>query len=298
MILIFISIALLAILVATYFCFRRLRFLTWVVREIKWNLQINDNSTLLSRLYNSQVWINRTRNHPNPLCRYGLKVFSQNDEDGITMEILRRLDANAGCYLEFGVGNGKENNTLILGALGWRGHWFGNEELVIDTENTERLGYTKTWVTRENILELCGQTGFKTSDIDVISLDLDGNDLYFCQELLEGGYKPALFIVEYNASFPPPIKFCVDYDAEFSWTNDTHQGASLASFNDLFAGHGYTLICCNAWNGVNAFFVRSEFIKHFDDVPTDIRQIYVPSNLLPAAPLHPMSLRSIATLLR
>ncbi len=169
---------------------------------------------------------------------------------------------------------------------------------MIDTENTERLAHTKTWVTRENILDLCGKTGFKTREIDVISLDLDGNDLYFCQELLEGGYKPVLFIVEYNASFPPPIRFCVDYDAESSWNADTHHGASLASLNDLFVGHGYTLICCNAWNGVNAFFVRSEFITHFDDVPTDIRQIYVPSNVLPVAPLHPMSSRSIATLLR
>lgn len=28
-------------------------------------------------------------------------------------------------YTEFGVGNGSENNTLILASLGWRGECFG-----------------------------------------------------------------------------------------------------------------------------------------------------------------------------
>ena len=64
-------------------------------------------------------------NHPNPLHRCGRKAFSQSDEDGITLEIIRRLALSRGCYAELGVGNGLENNTLVLAAIGWRGFWVG-----------------------------------------------------------------------------------------------------------------------------------------------------------------------------
>ena len=68
------------------------------------------------------------RSHPNPLNRFGRKCFSQSNEDGITLEILRRIGRlGPGAYTEFGVGNGAENNTLILAAMGWKGFWVGNE---------------------------------------------------------------------------------------------------------------------------------------------------------------------------
>jgi hypothetical protein len=54
----------------------------------------------------------------NPLNKCGRKYFSQADEDGITLEILRRIDARSGTFAEIGVGNGLENNTLILLAAG------------------------------------------------------------------------------------------------------------------------------------------------------------------------------------
>ena len=57
-----------------------------------------------------------------------------------------------------------------------------------------------------------GKSDLGVDDVDLISVDLDGNDLYFCEELLKKGFNPSVFIVEYNAKFPPPIQFCIDYD--------------------------------------------------------------------------------------
>src|SRR6516225_11835412 len=66
--------------------------------------------------------------HGNPLNRFGKKCFSQSDEDGITLEILRRIGVlESGVFAEFGVGDGTENNTLILAALGWKGFWVSGE---------------------------------------------------------------------------------------------------------------------------------------------------------------------------
>lgn len=218
----------------------------------------------------------RQMQHPNTFSRYGKKCFSQTDEDGITLEILRRLNLNNGTFAEFGVGDGTENNTLILLALGWKGFWVGGENLSFSVDNSNRLDHQKQWVTRSNILDLYKKGLEKTGSdfVEVISLDLDGNDLYFCEELLSYGAKPYLFIVEYNAKFPPPIRFSIDYDPQHVWKGDDYQGASLMSFYDLFKKYGYSPVCCNAATGSNAFFVLSENISKFPEVPEDINSIY------------------------
>ena len=50
------------------------------------------------------------------------------------------------------------------------------------------------------------------SKIDVLSLDLDGNDIYILEELIKQIKQPSLIIAEYNAKFPPPIKFKIKYE--------------------------------------------------------------------------------------
>ena len=91
----------------------------------------------------------------NPLNKYGKKCFSQSDEDGITIEILKRLDhLDKGNFLEFGVGDGTENNTLILKSLGWKGAWIGNQDLIISYKNSEEFVYIKEFVNINNIINL------------------------------------------------------------------------------------------------------------------------------------------------
>jgi hypothetical protein len=220
------------------------------------------------------------RSHPNPLNKFGTKCFSQTDEDGITLEILRRIDSvNDGTFAEFGVGDGTENNTLILKALGWKGFWVGGEELAFKTEeNNHSFVYLRDWITLENIVELAerGRKALNAGKVDVISLDLDGNDFYFVEKLLSNGFNPKLFIVEYNAKFPPPVKWKISYDPQHVWNFDDYFGASLASFVELFEQHGFRLVCCNSHTGANAFFVRQEFMSAFADVPQDMKDIYVP----------------------
>jgi len=135
----------------------------------------------------------------------------------------------------------------------------------------------REFITLDNIVQLAGRgTDFlRTSDLDVVSLDLDGNDYYFVQSLLGSGIKPKLFIVEYNGKFPPPIQFEIAYNPNQIWQGDDFYGASLTSFSELFSEFGYRLICCNAQTGVNAFFIRSDKAHLFPEVPHDIKDIYV-----------------------
>src|SRR5215471_12128492 len=49
----------------------------------------------------------------SPLLAHGLKVYSQNDEDGLIEAILRRCELTAaGTFVVLGVGETTENNTL------------------------------------------------------------------------------------------------------------------------------------------------------------------------------------------
>lgn len=216
--------------------------------------------------------------HVNPLNSFGGKVFSQTDEDGITLEIIKRLNLKNGVFAEFGVGNGLENNTLLLAALGWKGFWVGGEDLAFNYRKTQRFFYQKSWITLENIVQLAnnGMHEVDAKSIDVVSLDLDGNDIYFVEALLSGGVTPKLFVVEYNAKFPPPINFKIKYDPAHQWKSDDYFGAALMDFFELFDKRNYRLICCNAHTGANAFFVKKEFAGLFEDIPVDVSKLYMP----------------------
>jgi hypothetical protein len=239
--------------------------------------------------------------HPNPLNRFGRKCFSQADEDGITMEILSRIGAlRNGAYLEFGVGNGTENNTLIPASLGWKGAWVGGEPLAFRSEPNGKFLFMQQWITLENILELAAR-GMKHLDvpgIDVLSLDLDGNDIYFAERLLSSTLRPKLYIVEYNAKFPPPVEFQVAYDAAAVWHGDDYFGASLSSFDKLFSRFDYRLVCCNSHTGCNAFFVDAAYSDKFQDVPTEIGSLYSEPNYRSYNNFsHPVSTRTIERIL-
>lgn len=224
------------------------------------------------------LWRERQLAHPNPLTRFGRRCFSQGDEDGLVMEFTRRLGIERGHFVEFGVGNGMENNSLILLALGWRGAWIGGEDLAFDPSASDKLFFFKDWVTADNMFDLfgrgCAALGQPPADIDLVSMDLDGNDHHYCRELLAKGIRPRLFVVEYNSKFPPPVEFVMEYDARHRWGGDDHFGASLSSFDTLFREFGYRLICCNAATGANAYFVPEDLADRFPEAPERIEDIF------------------------
>ncbi|MCA0034770.1 hypothetical protein [Mesorhizobium sp. B263B2A] len=225
-------------------------------------------------------WMAKRANSANPLVRSGAKYFSQNDEDGILIEILRRIGLEEGVALELGVGNGLENNSLILLMLGWKVAWIGNDELSFTLpDKCTNLRFSKKWITKENCVEVVSGSlaSIDAQGADVISVDLDGNDIYILETLLEAGHRPEVYVVEYNGKFPPPVKWRIKYDSSYSWDASDYQGASLQEFIDVMRSAGYVLVCCNV-TGANAFFVKSDRLNKFSDVPTDIQELFFPSD--------------------
>ena len=269
-----------------------------IKKYVKKVLSVVSNSIGVKELYELMLhkeFRERQNLHCNPLNKSKFFGFSQSEEDGITLEILNRISVNDGFFVEFGVGNGLENNTAILLAAGWKGAWYGGEKLAFSLEDSSKLTFTKVWIKRSNIVELYNRT---SKNADVVSLDLDGNDIYLVEELLSNGIKPKLFIVEYNGKFPPSIDFKINYSDDHVWTSDDYFGASLASFNKLFVSHGYTLVCCNT-SGANAFFVENSFMESFKDVPKDINELYCePFYFLRKRKMNPTSPKTLELLVK
>jgi hypothetical protein len=225
--------------------------------------------------------IARPRNaHPKRLLRYGFKVFSQSDEDGIIQEIFNRIGTTNRTFIEFGVETGIECNTVKLLLEGWRGLWL--EGLATNVANIRtnfssfvdagRLQTVEAFITAENIDALFVQGGV-TGEIDLLSIDMDRND-YWVWKAIEV-VKPRVVAIEYNATLRPPLSLVVPYDARAIWNQTNYFGASLEALTRLGREKGYRLVGCN-FAGSNAFFVRNDATgDHFFD-PATSEELYEP----------------------
>lgn len=201
---------------------------------------------------------------PKHLLPFGYKVYAQTDEDGIIAEIFRRIGTTARRFVECGIGDGLENNTAALIFDGWRGLW-------IDASTTHVAAVRRHWsrliaegtltivqalVTVDNINQLIHEN-CADHEIDLLSIDIDGNDWHVLKAV--STISPRVVVVEYNAKFRPPIKYCMAYDPEYAWDGTDCHGASLQVLADGMSEKGYALVGCSI-SGTNAFFVRGDLV--------------------------------------
>ena len=219
---------------------------------------------------------------PGNPAGWGAKCFSQTDEDGIIYECLRRLAEQTSLtrtFIEFGCGDGRENNTHALVLHGFKGLWIegGSKNVAYMQEHlgsipTSRLRVLAMFVTLETLGDILNNclSFLGTEEVDFLSMDLDGNDYHFTQKCLEV-FSPKLLCVEYTAKFPPPLKIVMAYNPAHQWVGDDYQGASLQAWVDGLPG--YQLVCCNL-SGGNAFFVRRDLLVGFPSYT--VEELYQP----------------------
>lgn len=224
---------------------------------------VSNACTLDSVRYWEQTLQQPRYQEPKRLLVHGHKVYSQNDEDGLLAEILRRVGAPARRFVEIGVQTGVECNSTNLLLEGWSGVWIDGgaghfpaiRQRFGQLIDAGRLQALCEYVTPENVNALlraaCGG-----NEVDVLSIDIDMAD-YWVWKALE--LRPRVLMIEYNASWRPPAAIVVPYDAQRRWDGTNYFGASLGALEKLGREKGYSLVgCCFA--GVNAFFVRDDLV--------------------------------------
>jgi hypothetical protein len=242
------------------------------------NNNINNINNII-RVYNNYDYNYNKTLRPAPyLDSFGYKVYSQNDEDGIINEIFRRIGTTNKTFVEFGVQDGLESNCHFLLFNGWRGLWIdGNEKNIIKLKehfsepvSTKQLTAVNAFITVDNINDLIKENGFE-GEIDLLSIDIDGNDYWIWQAIK--CIQPRVVVIEYNAKFPPPCEWIMEYDPNHVWDASDKYGASLKSLELLGNKLGYRLVGTNIC-GINAFFVKNEGSKDLFPEPSTSENLY------------------------
>ncbi|CAB4907680.1 unannotated protein [freshwater metagenome] len=232
---------------------------------------ISDNNT-------KAKWGLTGRTVANPLTVPARKYWSQADEDGIIENILRRLPGTvAKTFVEIGVGDGSENNSVVLLSRGWEGLWFGGEDLCFEPAKNGLLTFHKVWISLEKfasvtnpLMEFSNKHG-----LGLLSIDLDGNDYFFLEAILEAGARPDILVAEYNARLPADVEWVMPYTPDHTWDGSDYYGMSLQSTCNLAATYDYVPVATSA-QGANVIFVLKKHMKLFADVPTDVHDLYMP----------------------
>jgi len=219
--------------------------------------------------------------NPKKLNRYEFKVFSQAGEDGIISEIFNRIGTTNKFFVEFGVGNGLENNSAYLLVKGWQGYWIEGSERFCksirqsfkDLIANQQLTLKNTFITAANIEDLFREGNVPT-ELDLLSIDIDGNDYWVWQAITN--YRPRVVIVEYNAIYPPESSWVMQYNPSHQWKYKSHVGSSLKALEKLGHQQGYKLVGCS-FSGVNAFFVREDLLADHFCSPFSAENHYEPA---------------------
>lgn len=205
--------------------------------------------------------------YPYSLTVHRFRLSSQNEEDGITLAILRRIGVTGRRFVELGSGASGGNSAFLARECGWTGLMVdGSEEKIAALRHKFsacNVIARAAWITRENVNQLVEESGF-AGEVDLLSIDIDGNDYWVWEALTV--CSPRLVIIEYNSLFGPTRAVTVPYDPKFdrhAYGAIPYHGASLAALAHLAGRKGYRLVATEP-RGINAYFIRNDLAP---DVP-------------------------------
>jgi hypothetical protein len=189
--------------------------------------------------------------------------FSQNGEDGITDYLCDRLLTPNRYFIEIGASNGLENNTSWLAMARRYGGLLidGDSSKVAEGRQTFKglnwaLDFAPLMITRDTVREIERLAVLRNPD--VLSLDIDSIDYYVAEALLNLGFRPRIFVVEYNSVFGPERSVAIPYSDGFNrhraHPSGYYYGVSVKGLRNLFGRFQYRFVTVEQ-NGLNAFFI-------------------------------------------
>jgi len=162
-----------------------------------------------------------------------VKKYCQTDEESVLLNLLDALPPVPRYVVDIGAGDGQNlSNTQIFVEMGW-------SACRLDCRYEDGDTLHKEFITRENITALLQKYDVPRS-FGVLSLDIDGNDLYVLDALL-AEYRPVIAVFEFNGCRPPESYDVIRYAPDFFIDGD-YYGASWSAFKHVFGLHGYTLV--------------------------------------------------------
>jgi hypothetical protein len=199
------------------------------------------------------------------LSDHGYDVYSQGGEDGIVERIFAIIGTTAKVCVEFGAWDGfyLSNTANLWAKQGWQGILIELDparfQQLVENTNRHHCRCVKAKVESvgENTLENILKREAVAGPIDLLSIDVDGDDYYILQSL--GELKPRVIICEYNPTIPPLMDLVAEPGNYF--------GCSPLSLVKLAEQKGYQLVAVTV---CNCLFVREEDFFRFADYETSL----------------------------
>lgn len=215
------------------------------------------------------------------LLDVGFKVYSQFNEDGILLYIFSILGTTNKKVVEICAGDGREcMATNLIINHGWEGLLFDGSEQAVENGNKFFASHKSTWlqppifkhawITKENVNKLIQDEGY-SGNIDLLSLDIDGNDYYIMEAI--DVIQPRVIICETHNVIPSDLSITIPYKSDFNKIKtDVHpdfQSVSLLAMKKLLNKKGYRLIGGHS-HGFNVVFVQNNIgIDYFPEVSVE-----------------------------
>jgi len=189
------------------------------------------------------------------LSHYRENITSQNGEDGLLREIFRRIGERSRLCVEFGAWDGVHlSNTWVLwNQAGWRALLIEGDRkrykaLAASLKNHPEARALHAYVSDSgstSLDHLLHQSGVAAEGIDLLSIDIDGDDYHVWHALKD--HRPRVVVIEYNPSIPPELDLVQGKGHYF--------GASAGALLRLAHAKEYRLAACTA---TNCLFVCAE----------------------------------------
>lgn len=191
-----------------------------------------------------------------------LNPKSQSNESKILNNLINKFEIKKN-FLEIGFGPWEFNCSDIIDK---------NNGYIIDA-NTENIKIGKwlyknsifinKFIDLDNISEIIETINKR---IDILSLDIDGNDYYIMEKLFK--LNPSLIICEYNSAYhlrPISSLYKKNFDRIKENSQMLYFGCSLKGWEILMKKNGYYPVAISD-SGVNAFFMKDSLIKNKKDI--------------------------------
>jgi len=200
---------------------------------------------------------------------YKKNIHSQNGEDGVIEEILKRLDINKGFVCEVGIVDiEKYSNTFNLikkefNALLIENNVIRNNEITKATKNFKNVKVINDDVNANITLDTILQKSNVPKDLDIISIDNSGNEYNIWKSLQT--YKPKLVIIKINSGVNPTIK-------DHIHTKNKYDGTAFLPMYNLGNEKGYTFVLHSG----NMIFVRNDLYERLHITYTNPLENFFP----------------------
>ena len=195
------------------------------------------------------------------LLEYCSDVTSQCGEDGILQKVFEIIGTKNRLCVEFGANEGKHasNTWNLIVNHGWGGAQIEASHELFPGLQATYADYPAVKCLQQAI-EFEGENSLDNTlarldlpmDIDLLSIDVDGNDYWMWESIRQ--CKARVVLIEFNPTIPKHVAFVQEKNMEIS------QGCSVMALDLLAKTKGYELICVTAWN---ALFVEKSLFRAF-----------------------------------